>query len=271
MERAIRVYETGIDDNRDRHCDYCGWFVNEYERHRARLLSRKGTKEIRPEWLETDFHLERMSAEEFSDAFIKDNPYSRTDWDAAKHASIRAYSENLSKGLSCSAVNGYLRSGAVPPGVSKKELASFIKEMNASISAFVVGKMITLYRGMRFKPGDPYLGKLNRAFEKMRETGNPVELIEPGFMSTSRSLETAKAYAMETKGAFCHVYVSVTLEKGVAAMPLSFSRGTAAKSNDKEVLLESGRTYYIIGMRMEPKGDGLYDYYINLLATNRRI
>ena len=90
-------------------------------------------------------------------------------------------------------------------------------------------------------------------------------------MSTSRSLETAKTYAMETKQAYCHVYMSVTLEKGVAAMSLSYTYGTTTKKDDKEVRLESGRTYYIIGMDIEPRGNGLRDYYVNLLATDRRI
>ena len=48
-------------------------------------------------------------------------------------------------------------------------------------------------------------------------------------------------------------------------------RGTAAKNSDKEVLLASGTTFYIIGMDIASRGNSLYDYYINLLATNRRI
>lgn len=265
------VYETGIDENRDRHCDLCGWFVNEYERHRARLMHFKLLREERPEWSEADHHLERMSAEEFSDAFIKDNPYSRLDWNPEKYSSIRAYSENLPNGLSCAAVNGYLRNGALPEGISEHELISFIYEMNASISNFIVDKLVTLYRGMRFRPGDAYLNKLDDALKEMRETGRPAKIIERGFMSTSRDYRTMRLYAASDELSYCHVCISITLEKGVAAMPLSLSRGTTTKKNDKEVLLASGGTYYIIGMDKEPRGDGLCDYFINLLATNRRI
>ena len=105
----------------------------------------------------------------------------------------------------------------------------------------------------------------------MKATGRPVAFVEKGFMSTSRSLETARTYARCGDSELSHVFISVTLEKGVAAMPLSLSHGTTTKKNDKEVLLESGKTYYIIGMDIEPRENGCCDYFINLLATNRRI
>ena len=271
MKEAIRVYETGIDDNRDRHCDRCGWFVNEQERHRARRIYPKGLQEEGSEWLESDHHLERMSAEEFSDVFIKDNPYSRRNWDSREYSSIRNYSKNLSKGLSCVAINNYLRHGIFPKGVPGSRLICLIMEMNLRIGRFVVDKPVTLYRGMHFNPGDAYLGFLDDAYRTMQTTGGPVKFVEEGFMSTSRSLETAKTYALINDTKQCHVYMSVTLEKGVAAMPLSYTHGTTTKKTDKEVLLESGRTYYIIGMDIEPRGNGLRDYYVNLLATDRRI
>ncbi len=271
MKQSIYVYETGIDENRDRHCDYCGWYVNEYERHRARLMHFKGVREERPDWSVMDFHLEKMTAEEFSDIFIENNPYSRPDWDPRKYTSIYSYSENTSEGMSCLAVNNYLRHGALPEGISEQELASFIEDMNASISNFVIDKTTTSYRGMHFKPGDAYLGFLDDTYKTMKATGRPVAFVEKGFMSTSRSLETARTYARCEDSELSHVFISVTLEKGVAAMPLSLSHGTTTKKNDKEILLESGRTYYIIGMDIVPRANGCRDYYINLLATNRRI
>jgi hypothetical protein len=146
-----------------------------------------------------------------------------------------------------------------------------VQEMNLLIGCFIMGKPVTLYRGMHFGPGDAYLGFLDDAFKAMKSTVKPVKLHEKGFMSTSRSLETAKSYALTTDSTQCHVYMSVTLEKGVAAMPLSYTHGTTTKKDDKEVLLQSGGTYYIIGMDIEPRGDGLCDYYVNLLAANRRI
>ena len=124
---------------------------------------------------------------------------------------------------------------------------------------------------MTFRPGDAYLGFLDDAFKAMKATVKPVKFVENGFMSTSRSIETAKTYAMETKQTYCHVYMSVTIENGVSAMPLSLSHGTTAKKDDKEVLLQSGGTHYITGMHIEPRGDGLRDYYVNLPATDRRI
>ncbi len=78
-------------------------------------------------------------------------------------------------------------------------------------------------------------------------------------------------YARQRDDSVCHVYISVTTEPGVVAMPLSHGMGTTEKVNDKEVLFQSGRPYYIIGIRRIWRGGGLYDYYINLLATDRRI
>jgi hypothetical protein len=98
MKEAIRVCETGIDDNRDRHCDRCGWFVNEQERHRARRIYPKGSQEG-PESLESDHHLERMSAEEFSDVFIKDNPYSRRNWNSYEYSSSELTAKTFQRGL----------------------------------------------------------------------------------------------------------------------------------------------------------------------------
>ena len=221
--------------------------------------------------MESDHRLETMSAEECSDVFIKDNPYSRRNWNSCEYSSIRNYSKNLSKGLSCLALNNYLRHGVFPKGVPGSRFICLIMEMNLRIGRFVVDKPVTLYRGMHFNPGDAYLGFLDDAYRTMQTTGEPVKFVEEGFMSTSRSLETAKTYALINDTKQCHVYMSVTLEKGVAAMPLSYTHGTTTKKADKEVLLESGRTYYIIGMDIEPRGDGLRDYYVNLLATDRRI
>lgn len=271
MKEAIRVYETGIDDNHDRHCDLCGWYVNEYERHRARLMHFEGSREERPDWAATDFHLEKMTAEKFSETFIKNNPYSMFDWNSCRYSSITTYSRNLPDIISCSAVNNYLRYGIVPDNVPERKLIYFIQDMNLCIGRFVIDKPVTLYRGMHFKPGDAYLGFLDNAFKTMKATGKPVELFEKGFVSTSRSLETAKTYALGEDPSLCHVYMSVALEKGVAAMPLSLSHGTTTKKNDKEVLLASGRTYYIIGMDIKTRDNGCSDYFINLLATNRRI
>lgn len=192
MKKSIYVYETGIDDNHDRHCDYCGWYVNEYERHRARLMHFKGLREERPDWSVMDFHLEKMTAEEFSEIFIKGNPYSRPDWDTSKYSSIRAYSDNDPEGISCPAVNKYLRYGILPKGISQQELVSFVEEMNASIANFTIDKPVTFYRGMHYKPGDAYLCFLHDAYKTMKATGRPVAFVEKGFMSTSRSLETAR-------------------------------------------------------------------------------
>ena len=271
MKEAIRVYETGIDDNRDRHCDLCGWFVNEYERHRARLMRSEGTRAEKLDWLLTDFHLEEMSAEMFSTVFIRDNPYSRRDWNSCEYIPIWTYSKNSPDMLSCVAINNYLRYGIVPDGFATSRLDCRVHEMNLLIGRFVVNKPITLYRGMHFNPGDAYLGFLDDAYRTMQTTKRPEKFVEKGFMSTSRSLETAKDYASSKSPKVCRVLISVTLEKGVAAMPLSHTRGTAAKKNDKEVLLQSGGTYYIIGIDIEPRSNGLRDYYVNLLATNRRI
>lgn len=271
MKQATYVYEIGVDGNHDRHCDYCGWFVNEYERHRARLVHFKGSREERPDWTVTDFHLEKMTAEEFSDIFIENNPYSRLDWNSCKYSPIATYSRNLPDGISCAAVNNYLRHGIVPDDVPERKLIYFIQDMNLCISRFVIDKPVTLYRGMHFEPGDAYLGFLDDAFKTMKATGKPVTFVEKGFMSTSRSFETAKTYALGEDPNLCHVYISVTLEKGVSAMPLSLTHGTTVKKNDKEVLLASGETYYIIGMDIKTHGNGRRDYFINLLATNRRI
>lgn len=95
--------------------------MNEYVRPRARLMHFRDIREERPDWMATDFHFDKMAAEEFSNIFIKDNPYSRSDWDPSKYSSIFSYSENTSEGMSCLAVNHYLRHGFLPEGISQQE------------------------------------------------------------------------------------------------------------------------------------------------------
>lgn len=143
--------------------------------------------------------------------------------------------------------------------------------MNAVISDFVVKKAMTSYRGIWSKPGDPFVKMLDGYLEDMDETHKPALFVEKGFMSTTRSAETMNEYARKRDDSLCHVYISVTTEPGVAAMPLSHDMETTEKVNGKEVLFQSGRSYYIIGTRRIWMGGDLYDYYINLLATDRRI
>ena len=265
------LYETGIDRNEDRHCDLCGWFVDEYESHRARLASGGKTLEQRPEWSKADHHLESLSAEEFADRFIRGNPYSRPDWSPSSASPILRYSNNDANDLSCAVINGYLRKGELDPRFSEEDVIEAISEMDSTISEFVAGKTFTVYRGMHFEPGDPFLGKLDAAIEAMKEMRTPAEFADQGFMSSTRSVETMKAYAKENEKSLCHVYMSVTIEPGVAAMPLSVKRGTASKKNDKEILLRSGQPCYIIGIRKIYASEGTFDYHVNLLVTNRRL
>lgn len=271
MNNVILTYETGIDWNHDRHCDLCGWFVNEYENHRARQICRKGAWEERPEWSKEDHHFERIGAVDFSSEFIANSPYDSRDYDKNKYKDVYAYSTNTPDGVSCFAVNGYLRNGKIPLGLSEVEIIARINAMNAEISDFVVKKMMTSFRGMWFKPGDPFVKMLDGCLEGMNETHKPALFVEKGFMSTTRSVETMNEYARQRDNSLCHVYISVTTEPGVVAIPLSHDMGTTEKANDKEVLFQSGRPYYIIGIRRTWRGGELYDYYINLLATDRRI
>ena len=271
MGKIAFVYETGIDCNRDRHCDLCGWFVDPDENHRARRIRRKGAWEERPEWAKEDHHLESMAAEEFAAYYLIDSPYSKLDWIKERHKAILAYSENSRSGVSCPAINGYLRSGKVQGGLAESDIASAAASMDSSISQFVLGRAVTLYRGMSFDPGARLLKEFDRDLEAILETDKPASFVDRGFMSLTRDLETMGAYASQDRPSICHVYMSVTIEKGTAAMPLSFSKGTAANMDDKEVLLRSGQPCYVIGIYREPRGGNLYDYYVNLLATNRRI
>ena len=271
MGKIAFVYETGIDCNRDRHCDLCGWLLDPKENHRARRIRRKGAWEERPEWAEEDHHLETMPEEEFAAYCLVDSPYSKLDWNKEKHKAILAYSENSRGGVSCVAINGYLRSGKIQEGLAESDIASAAASMDSSISQFVLGRAVTLYRGMSFDPGARLLKEFDRDLEAILETDKPASFVDRGFMSLTRGLETMGIYASQGRPSVCHVYMSVTIEKGTAAMPLSFARGTAAKQNDKEVLLHSGQQCYVIGIYREPRGGNLYDYYVNLLATNRRI
>lgn len=270
MKNAL-IYETGIDGNEDRHCDLCGWFVDEYENHRARLVSGEKILEQRPEWSKEDHHLESLSAEEFADRFIRDNPYSRPDWSPSSASSVLRYSNNDANDLSCAVINGYLRKAGLDQRFSEEDVAKAISDMDSAISGFVAGKTFTVYRGMHFEPGDPFLGKLDAAIEAMKDTRTPAEFADRGFMSTTRSVETMESYAKKEKQRLCHVYMSVTIEPGVAAMPLSVKRGTASKENDKEILLRSGQPCYIIGIRKTHAGEDAFDYHVNLLVTNRRL
>ncbi len=237
MNNVILTYETGLDWNHDRHCDLCGWFVNEYENHRARQICRRGAWEERPEWSKEDHHLERISAVDFSSEFIANSPYESQGYDRAKYEDVYAYSTNSKRGVSCRAVNGYLRSGKIPLGLSEVEIIARINAMNAEISDFVVKKAMTSYRGIWSKPGDPFVKMLDGYLEDMDETHKPALFVEKGFMSTTRSVETMNEYARKREDSLCHVYISVTTEPGVAAMPLSHDMGTTEKVNDKEVVL----------------------------------
>jgi hypothetical protein len=271
MENIAFVYETGIDCNRDRHCDLCGWFVDPKENHRARRIRRKGAWEEKPEWAKEDHHLEMMPAEEFAAYYLVDSPYSKLGWNKDEHKAIFAYSENSLRGVSCPAINRFLRNGTVPKDLAESDIASAVASMNSSISRFVLGRIVTLYRGMSFDRGARLLKEFDRDLEAILETDKPASFVDKGFMSLTRDLETMGIYASQGRPSVCHVYMSVTIEKGTEAMPLSFSKGTAANMDDKEVLLRSSQPCYVIGIYREPRGGNLYDYYVNLLATNRRI
>ncbi len=265
------TYETGIDENKDKHCDRCGWFVNPYDRHQARPVMLPASEILDPKWLDMDWHLERISAVEFAEEFIKDNPYSEPNYDKNDFAAILEYSKNKKSGISCAVIQRYLRYGIVTPGYSEKEICAAIIKMELCICRFEVAKTITLYRGMSFEPGDPYLAALDGAYEAWRKTGKPVKMVEKGFLSLTRSAETMHKYADGGNGGKHHVYIAATLDKGTCATPLSEAMGTAANGIDKEVLLPSGTEYHIIDMKKIPNGDGTYDYRMHILITDRRM
>ena len=271
MKNEVLLYETGKDENRDRHCDLCGWFVNRFQNHRARRIVHELSIDLTPDWEYEDRHLDSMTAEEFSDYVIKDNPYARRDWDPNEFAEVLQYSENNDREISCKVINEYLRDGKIDEAFSREDIEKTIEAMNSEIDKFKIGWGVTLYRGIWFEPGDEFLGMLDDCLETMDREKKPAVFAEKGFMSTTRSVETAEIYARSNEGNLCHVYMSVTAEQGVSAMPLSASHGTAANTSDKEVLFKSGQSYYIIGMKRKDMGEGRCDYYINILATDRRI
>jgi len=267
----VLTYETGIDENKDKHCDICGWFVNPYDRHQARPVMLPLSEILDPKWVDMDWHLERISAIEFAEEFIRDCPYSEPDYDKRKYADILRYSRNRDDELSCVVIQRYLRNDIVTSGYGEKEICTTIARMQLSICQFEVAKTITLYRGMSFDPGDPYLADLDGAYEAWRRTGKPVKMLEKGFLSLTRSADAMNIYADDGNGGKHHVYIAATLDKGTCAMPLSKRMGTAANGIDKEVLLPFGTEYHIIDMNRVPNGDGTYDYRMHILITDRRI
>ncbi len=271
MKNFIVTYETGIDNNEDGHCDLDGWFLDEYENHRARLIRREKMREEKAAWAYRDHKLGLLTAEEYTDIFIQDNPYEKTDYDPDKYKTILAYSENVDDKMSCAAINGYLRNGAVQNNLSERQIKEFVDNMNSCISNFTVGKTMTVFRGMRLPPSSSLQQFFDNALSSMQHSHKPALFIEKGFMSTTRSLDAMKDYAATGKDDLVHVFLSITLEPGIKAMPLSQTFKTTKKKDDKEILLCSGGVYYIVGMKKVCKSNGLYDYFIQLIATNRRM
>ncbi len=108
MESSILIYETGIDWNRDKHCDLCGWFVDGYQNHRTRLVHPNWTREEQPNWSKMDNHLERMSAEEFADYFLIDNPYHKMGLNPSRYKAITSYSKNAKRRMSWVPLTNYV-------------------------------------------------------------------------------------------------------------------------------------------------------------------
>lgn len=271
MENYIATYETGIDYNNDGHCDLDGWFLDEYENHRARLIRHERVKEERIAWSYRDHKLGLLTAEEYTSIFIQDSPYGKADYNPTKYKTILAYSENVEDKMSCSAINGYLRNGIVQSGLSEGQIKDFVDNMNSCISDFTVGKTMTVFRGMRLPPNSSLQHFFDEVLNRMQYSQKPALFVEKGFMSTTRNVKTMENYASHDNLNFTHVFMSITLEPGIKAMPLSQTYATATKKNDKEILLRSGGVYYIVGMKRVHTGNGLYDYFIHLIATNRRI
>ena len=228
-------------------------------------------REEKAAWAYRDHKLGLLTAEEYTDIFIQDNPYEKTDYDPDKYKTILAYSENVDDKMSCAAINGYLRNGAVQNNLSERQIKEFVDNMNSCISNFTVGKTMTVFRGMRLPPSSSLQQFFDNALSSMQHSHKPALFIEKGFMSTTRSLDAMKDYAATGKDDLVHVFLSITLEPGIKAMPLSQTFKTTKKKDDKEILLCSGGVYYIVGMKKVCKSNGLYDYFIQLIATNRRM
>lgn len=267
----IQLYETGIDENKDRHCALCGRFVNKFDRHLARKIYVNKSEVIELLWLYQDGRLERLSDFEFADEFIENNPYAKPDYDPRRFASVLEYSKNNDDAISCKVIQGYKRRGTVDPRFRECDIITRIANINANINEFVTKKTAVFFRGMHSKQGGPLTKIFDAALVEMEETGKPCVFLEKGFMSVSRDPETAKTYASADNEDFSHIYAAVIIEPGIPAMPLSKSHGTAANATDKEVLLPSGMKYHILEIEKVHTGGGKYDYYVTMLATNRRL
>ncbi len=265
----IQFYETGIDENKDRHCDLCGCFVNKFDRHRARKIYADESEAIELPWLYQDGHLERLSDSEFAEEFIEGNPYSKPDYDPKRFSSVLRYSRNNDKELSCKVTNDYLRRGVVGSGFRERDIKTTIADINSQISKFVVKRTAVFYRGMHSEQGGPLTKILDAALGEMEATGKPAVFLEKGFTSVSRDPETAKIYARAKDESFNHIYAAMVIEPDIPAMPLSLNLGTAANGRDKEVLLPSGMRYHILEIKKVHMGGGRCDYYVTMLATNR--
>ncbi len=270
-ERKVLTYDTGIDENEDKHCDRCGWFVNDYDRHKARPVMLSESETLDPKWLDRDLHLERISAAEFADEFIKRNPYSKADYDKTMFADVLRYSRNRDDELSCKVIQMYLRNEVVTPGHSEREICMMITRMQLGICRFKINKTITLYRGESGKPDSFRVKQLDAIYETWKATGKPVKVEEKGFLSLTRSVETMNIYADSESNGKCHIYIAATVDEGIYALPLSEKMGTAANGIDKEVLLPCGTEYYIIDMKRIPNGDGTHDYRMHIVITDRRL
>ena len=245
--------DYGVDLNKDGHCDNCGWFVDQYGVHRARLIFEHTNEDFDVDWVDKDTHVESLSVDDLVSEYYDGEPYKEYNpsWDL-----IKTYSLNDVNNLySCPSINNYLRFGRILNNADTQQIIKIAALMNEAIDRFVLKKTLVTYRGMSFNRDDSFVAMLDTAFVKL-ETQKVYPFVDKGFVSTSLSLEHAVTIAVSEKEV--QVICSIINLPGSKAMPLSEKNNTTANDDEKEILLRSFEKYYICGVQKYSISNKIY-------------
>ena len=260
-------YDFGIDNNKDGHCDNCGWFVDQYGAHRARLIFEHANEDFKVTWIGQDAHFENISADDLLKEFYIGTPYNKhTNMTHSYWALIKEYSRNNPESpYSCPTINNYLRFRKLPKNVDPYKIINVALLMNEAIDKFALKKTLITYRGMSFNKDDSFVKMLDNALIKVK-TQKVYPFVDCGFVSTSLSLNYARYYLRKSKQEV-NVLCSFINLPGSYAMPLSEKYETTVKPKEKEILLKCAQKFYICGVQKYSISN---KFYYNVMIINSK-
>lgn len=246
--------DYGVDINKDGHCDNCGWFVDQYGAHRARLIFEHSNEDFNIDWINQDIYVDSLSVDDLIRVYYDGEPYKEYNpsWNL-----IKTYSLNdVNNPYSCPSINSYLRFGRILNDAEPQQIIKIASLMNEAIDRFVLKKTLVTYRGMSFNRDDSFVTMLDTALVKL-ETQRVYPFVDKGFVSTSLSLDYAKTFLQKSKKDVLVLCSFINL-LGSNTMPLSKKRGTTTNSFENEVLLKNNQKFYICGVQKYSNSNKIY-------------